>query len=151
MVVFLHHEINGEQRNSQGARGTHQVPFKMIICSFEPDPHNKNGTFPGSKTNCSFLPATFYICIFLPSSLVSIFQRMLALALEADRCPTVQSAKLSQELFLMLISSSFGRVHRWVGSTFTIHFSVLDSSLMSALFFFTTSLDTPGRPCFLLC
>ncbi|XP_036932325.1 SUMO-interacting motif-containing protein 1 isoform X2 [Acanthopagrus latus] len=36
--------------------------------------------------------------------MVSIFQRMLSLALEVDRCPALTSAKLSQELFHMLIS-----------------------------------------------
>ncbi|XP_030251754.1 SUMO-interacting motif-containing protein 1 isoform X3 [Sparus aurata] len=36
--------------------------------------------------------------------MVSIFQRMLSLALEVDRSPALTSAKLSQELFHMLIS-----------------------------------------------
>ncbi|TNN64800.1 CCR4-NOT transcription complex subunit 6 [Liparis tanakae] len=37
--------------------------------------------------------------------MVSIFQRMLSLALEVDRSPALNSAKLSQELFHMLISN----------------------------------------------
>eukprot|EP00066_Takifugu_rubripes_P005964 XP_003970417.1 PREDICTED: SUMO-interacting motif-containing protein 1 [Takifugu rubripes] len=44
--------------------------------------------------------------------LVSIFQRMLSLALEVDGRPTLQSDKVSQELFLMLITGSFRREHR---------------------------------------
>lgn len=47
-----------------------------------------------------------------PSRLVSIFQRMLSLALEVDGRPTLQSDKVSQELFLMLITGSFRREHR---------------------------------------
>ncbi|XP_008275942.1 uncharacterized protein simc1 [Stegastes partitus] len=44
--------------------------------------------------------------------MVSIFQRMLSLALEADRSPALNSAKLSQELFHMLISNMPLRAHR---------------------------------------
>uniref|UniRef100_A0A1A8I671 SUMO-interacting motifs containing 1 n=2 Tax=Nothobranchius kuhntae TaxID=321403 RepID=A0A1A8I671_NOTKU len=44
--------------------------------------------------------------------IVSLFQRMLSLALEVDRSPTVNSAKLSQELFHMVISHMPQRAHR---------------------------------------
>ncbi|XP_034739850.1 SUMO-interacting motif-containing protein 1 isoform X3 [Etheostoma cragini] len=44
--------------------------------------------------------------------MVSIFQRMLFLALEVDRSPALNSAKLSQELFHMLISDIPLRAHR---------------------------------------
>ncbi|XP_028445807.1 uncharacterized protein simc1 isoform X1 [Perca flavescens] len=44
--------------------------------------------------------------------MVSIFQRMLSLALEVDRSPALNSAKLSQELFHMLISDVPLRAHR---------------------------------------
>uniref|UniRef100_A0A3P8TL44 SUMO interacting motifs containing 1 n=1 Tax=Amphiprion percula TaxID=161767 RepID=A0A3P8TL44_AMPPE len=44
--------------------------------------------------------------------MVSIFQRMLSLALEVDRSPALNSAKLSQELFDMLISNMPLRAHR---------------------------------------
>lgn len=44
--------------------------------------------------------------------MVKVFQRMLSLALEVDRCPTVTSGKLSQELFHMLISNAPLRAHR---------------------------------------
>ncbi|XP_029298195.1 uncharacterized protein simc1 isoform X2 [Cottoperca gobio] len=44
--------------------------------------------------------------------MVSIFQRMLSLALEVDRSPALNSAKLSQELFHMLISNTPLRAHR---------------------------------------
>ncbi|XP_026213642.1 SUMO-interacting motif-containing protein 1 isoform X2 [Anabas testudineus] len=44
--------------------------------------------------------------------MVSIFQRMLSLSLEVDRSPTLSSAKLSQELFHMLISNMPLRAHR---------------------------------------
>ncbi|XP_040904865.1 uncharacterized protein simc1 isoform X2 [Toxotes jaculatrix] len=44
--------------------------------------------------------------------MVSIFQRMLSLALEVDRSPALSSAKLSQELFHMLISNMPLRAHR---------------------------------------
>ncbi|XP_037315930.2 uncharacterized protein simc1 isoform X1 [Pungitius pungitius] len=44
--------------------------------------------------------------------MVSIFQRMLSLALEVDRSPALNSAKLSQELFHMLISGIPLRAHR---------------------------------------
>ncbi|XP_039975266.1 SUMO-interacting motif-containing protein 1 isoform X3 [Xiphias gladius] len=43
--------------------------------------------------------------------MVSIFQRMLSLALEVDRSPALNSAKLSQELFHMLISNMPLRAH----------------------------------------
>ncbi|XP_034037069.1 SUMO-interacting motif-containing protein 1 isoform X2 [Thalassophryne amazonica] len=44
--------------------------------------------------------------------MVCVFQRMLSLALEVDCCPALSSAKLSQELFHMLISSTLLREHR---------------------------------------
>ncbi|XP_037635503.1 SUMO-interacting motif-containing protein 1 isoform X2 [Sebastes umbrosus] len=44
--------------------------------------------------------------------LVSVFQRMLSLALEVDRSPALNSAKLSQELFHMLIGNIRLRAHR---------------------------------------
>ncbi|XP_071313215.1 uncharacterized protein simc1 isoform X2 [Trachinotus anak] len=44
--------------------------------------------------------------------MVSIFQRMLSLALEVDRSPALTSVKLSQELFHMLISNVPLRAHR---------------------------------------
>ncbi|XP_035524747.1 SUMO-interacting motif-containing protein 1 isoform X1 [Morone saxatilis] len=44
--------------------------------------------------------------------MVSIFQRMLSLALEVDRSPALTSAKLSQELFHMLIGNIPLRAHR---------------------------------------
>ncbi|XP_026186615.1 uncharacterized protein simc1 [Mastacembelus armatus] len=44
--------------------------------------------------------------------IVCIFQRMLSLALEVDRSPALSSAKLSQELFHMLISNVSLREHR---------------------------------------
>ncbi|XP_027129792.1 uncharacterized protein simc1 isoform X2 [Larimichthys crocea] len=44
--------------------------------------------------------------------MVSIFQRMLSLALEVDRSPALNSAKLSQELFHMLIGNIPLRAHR---------------------------------------
>lgn len=44
--------------------------------------------------------------------LVTIFQRMLSLALEVDRSPALNSAKLSQELFHMLIVNLPLRAHR---------------------------------------
>ncbi|KAM9356745.1 SUMO-interacting motif-containing protein 1 [Symphorus nematophorus] len=44
--------------------------------------------------------------------MVSIFQRMLSLALEVDRSPALNCAKLSQELFHMLLSSIPLRAHR---------------------------------------
>ncbi|XP_031713654.1 uncharacterized protein simc1 [Anarrhichthys ocellatus] len=44
--------------------------------------------------------------------MVSILQRMLSLALEVDRSPALNSVKLSQELFHMLISNIPLRVHR---------------------------------------
>ncbi|KAK2849222.1 hypothetical protein Q5P01_009056 [Channa striata] len=44
--------------------------------------------------------------------MVCIFQRMLSLALEVDRSPALSSAKLSQELFHMLISNMPLRAHR---------------------------------------
>lgn len=44
--------------------------------------------------------------------MVSIFQRMLSLALEVDRSPALSSAKLSQELFHMLIGNIPLRAHR---------------------------------------
>lgn len=44
--------------------------------------------------------------------MVVIFQRMLSLALEVDRSPALNSAKLSQELFLTLISNISLRAHR---------------------------------------
>ncbi|KAM8908492.1 SUMO-interacting motif-containing protein 1 isoform 2-T2 [Spinachia spinachia] len=44
--------------------------------------------------------------------MVSIFQRMLSLALEVDRSPALKSGKLSQELFHMLISGIPLRAHR---------------------------------------
>ncbi|XP_059201554.1 uncharacterized protein simc1 isoform X2 [Centropristis striata] len=44
--------------------------------------------------------------------MVAIFQRMLSLALEVDRSPALTSAKLSQELFHMLISNVPLRAHR---------------------------------------
>ncbi|XP_054453046.1 SUMO-interacting motif-containing protein 1 isoform X2 [Anoplopoma fimbria] len=44
--------------------------------------------------------------------MVSIFQRMLSLALEVDRSPALSSGKLSQELFHMLISNIPLRAHR---------------------------------------
>ncbi|XP_068442280.1 SUMO-interacting motif-containing protein 1 [Clinocottus analis] len=44
--------------------------------------------------------------------MVSIFQRMLSLALEVDRSPALNSVKLSQELFHMLISDIPLRAHR---------------------------------------
>ncbi|KAF3838242.1 hypothetical protein F7725_010010 [Dissostichus mawsoni] len=44
--------------------------------------------------------------------MVSTFQRMLTLALEVDRSPALTSAKLSQELFHILISNTPLRAHR---------------------------------------
>ncbi|XP_029971323.1 SUMO-interacting motif-containing protein 1 [Salarias fasciatus] len=44
--------------------------------------------------------------------MVKVFQRMLSLALEVDRCPALSVAKLSQELFHMLISNAPLRAHR---------------------------------------
>ncbi|XP_029368638.1 uncharacterized protein simc1 [Echeneis naucrates] len=44
--------------------------------------------------------------------IVSIFQRMLTLALEVDHSPALTSVKLSQELFHMLISNVPLRAHR---------------------------------------
>ncbi|KAM9849575.1 uncharacterized protein simc1 isoform 2-T2 [Aulostomus maculatus] len=44
--------------------------------------------------------------------MVSILQRMLSLALEADLSPTLTSAKLSQELFHMLLGDMPLRAHR---------------------------------------
>ncbi|XP_047440298.1 SUMO-interacting motif-containing protein 1 [Mugil cephalus] len=44
--------------------------------------------------------------------MVSIFQRMLSLALDVDRSPALNSAKLSQELFHMLVSNVPQRAHR---------------------------------------
>ncbi|XP_074531001.1 uncharacterized protein simc1 [Halichoeres trimaculatus] len=44
--------------------------------------------------------------------MVSILQRMLSLAVEVDRTPALTSAKLSQELFHMLIGSMPLRAHR---------------------------------------
>ncbi|KAM3612974.1 uncharacterized protein V6R79_018111 [Siganus canaliculatus] len=44
--------------------------------------------------------------------IVSIFQRMLSLALEVDRSPALISTKLSQELFHMLIGRVALRAHR---------------------------------------
>ncbi|XP_029020532.1 uncharacterized protein simc1 isoform X2 [Betta splendens] len=44
--------------------------------------------------------------------MVSLFQRMLSVSLEVDRSPTLSSAKLSQELFHMLISNVSLRAHR---------------------------------------
>ncbi|XP_035505012.1 uncharacterized protein simc1 isoform X1 [Scophthalmus maximus] len=44
--------------------------------------------------------------------MVSVFQRMLSLALEVDRSPALNSVKLSQELFHMLISNVPLRAHR---------------------------------------
>uniref|UniRef100_A0A1A7YLI9 SUMO-interacting motifs containing 1 n=1 Tax=Iconisemion striatum TaxID=60296 RepID=A0A1A7YLI9_9TELE len=44
--------------------------------------------------------------------IVSLFQRMLSLALEVDRSPALNSAKLSQELFHMVISHMPQRAHR---------------------------------------
>ncbi|XP_067374056.1 uncharacterized protein simc1 isoform X1 [Channa argus] len=44
--------------------------------------------------------------------MVCIFQRMLSHALEVDRSPALSSAKLSQELFHMLISNMPLRAHR---------------------------------------
>ncbi|XP_041846589.1 uncharacterized protein simc1 [Melanotaenia boesemani] len=44
--------------------------------------------------------------------IVSILQRMLSLALEVDRSPALNSAKLSQELFHMLLSHMPLRAHR---------------------------------------
>ncbi|XP_037117151.1 SUMO-interacting motif-containing protein 1 isoform X2 [Syngnathus acus] len=44
--------------------------------------------------------------------IVSILQRMLCLALEADRSPAISSDKLSQELFFTLISIKPRRAHR---------------------------------------
>ncbi|CAJ1058585.1 uncharacterized protein simc1 isoform X1 [Xyrichtys novacula] len=44
--------------------------------------------------------------------MVSILQRMLSLALEIDRSPALTSAKLSQELFHMLIGNMPIRTHR---------------------------------------
>ncbi|XP_037531564.1 uncharacterized protein simc1 [Nematolebias whitei] len=44
--------------------------------------------------------------------MVSLFQRMLSLALEVDRCPALNSAKLSQELFHMVLSHVPPRAHR---------------------------------------
>ncbi|XP_056239620.1 uncharacterized protein simc1 isoform X1 [Seriola aureovittata] len=46
------------------------------------------------------------------SRIVSIFQRMLSLALEVDRSPALTSVKLSQELFHMVISNVPLRAHR---------------------------------------
>ncbi|XP_024139652.1 SUMO-interacting motif-containing protein 1 [Oryzias melastigma] len=44
--------------------------------------------------------------------IVSMLQRMLSLALEVDRSPALSSAKLAQELFLMLLSDAPLRAHR---------------------------------------
>ncbi|KAM4732374.1 uncharacterized protein simc1 [Anableps anableps] len=44
--------------------------------------------------------------------IVSVFQRMLSLALEVDRSPALNSAKLSQELFHMVLSHMPLRAHR---------------------------------------
>lgn len=44
--------------------------------------------------------------------IVSIFQRMLSLALKVDRSPALSSAKLSQELFHMVLSHMPRRTHR---------------------------------------
>ncbi|XP_070819592.1 uncharacterized protein simc1 [Chaetodon trifascialis] len=44
--------------------------------------------------------------------MVSILQRMLSLAVEVDRTPALNSAKLSQELFHMVISNIRLRAHR---------------------------------------
>lgn len=44
--------------------------------------------------------------------IVSVFQRMLSLALEVDRCPTLHSTKVSQELFHMLVGTAIPRAHR---------------------------------------
>uniref|UniRef100_UPI0037E86989 uncharacterized protein simc1 isoform X2 n=1 Tax=Semicossyphus pulcher TaxID=241346 RepID=UPI0037E86989 len=46
--------------------------------------------------------------------MVSILQRMLSLALEVDRSPVITSAKLSQELFHMLVGDVPLRAHRMV-------------------------------------
>lgn len=56
--------------------------------------------------------------------MVSIFERMLSLALEVDRSPALSSAKLSQELFHMLISSDSLRAQR------TLLLESLQSSLL---------------------
>uniref|UniRef100_A0A3P9IN15 SUMO interacting motifs containing 1 n=1 Tax=Oryzias latipes TaxID=8090 RepID=A0A3P9IN15_ORYLA len=44
--------------------------------------------------------------------IVCMFQKMLSLALEVDRCPALSSAKLSQELFHMLLSDAPLRARR---------------------------------------
>lgn len=55
---------------------------------------------------------SLHMGVYVPPRLVSIFQRMLSLALEVDGRPTLQSDKVSHELFLMLIAGSFRREHR---------------------------------------
>ncbi|MEQ2166653.1 hypothetical protein GOODEAATRI_030508 [Goodea atripinnis] len=65
----------------------------------------------GSFLGSAFCALTFWL-YFVPCRIVSIFQRMLSLALEADRSPALNSAKLSQELFHMVLSHMPLRAHR---------------------------------------
>lgn len=67
-------------------------------------------THTSVQVNLSWFSLHVGVCV--PPRLVSIFQRMLSLALEVDGRPTLQSDRVSQELFLMLITGSFQREHR---------------------------------------
>lgn len=54
----------------------------------------------------------FKVYVSVSYRMVSCLQRMLSLALEVDCSPALTSAKLSQELFHMLISNVPLRAHR---------------------------------------
>lgn len=62
-------------------------------------------------SSLAFCTLTFWLH-FVPCRIVSVFQRMLSLALEVDRSPALNSAKLSHELFHMVLSHMPLRAHR---------------------------------------
>lgn len=74
--------------------------------------------------------------------MVSIFQRMLSLALEVDRSPALNSAKLSLELFHMLISDIPLRAHRTLLLE-SLQSKVLRCKLLEHLLDYACPLKTP--------
>ncbi|XP_034399704.1 SUMO-interacting motif-containing protein 1 isoform X2 [Cyclopterus lumpus] len=74
--------------------------------------------------------------------MVSIFQRMLSLALEVDRSPALTSAKLSQELFHMLISNIPLRAHRMLLLE-SLQSKLLRCKLLEHLLDYACPLKTP--------
>uniref|UniRef100_G3Q1U0 Uncharacterized protein n=1 Tax=Gasterosteus aculeatus TaxID=69293 RepID=G3Q1U0_GASAC len=77
-----------------------------------------------------------------PCRMVSIFQRMLSLALEVDRSPALNSAKLSLELFHMLISDIPLRAHRTLLLE-SLQSKVLRCKLLEHLLDYACPLKTP--------